>query len=190
MKKLGWRVTVNLPSLEHHDGNFQPFSAFLSVMSASQSSDGSNPGTISEPALWHAALIAAEIDRKKASDCWALGSLAELQLLAPMAGLPDGLSKAVALLEEMKTRVTTRGDDDRFPLESTASQCRRYVNWRTNENGSFPRRADFAAQANRLVDILIPALQKLMLYHVCRSAVRSFLDQMYLGSLFLGYDGP
>jgi len=35
--------------------------------------------------------------------------------------------------------------------------------------------------------IQIPALPKL-LYHVCGSAVRSFLDQMYLRSHFLGYD--
>lgn len=111
-------------------------------------------GSISEPALWQAAAIAAEIDRKKPNEYWAQGSLAELQLLAPAAGLPDGLSKAVALLDEMKTRVTTSCGGDQFPLESTASQFRRYVNWWTNENGFFPDRSDFAAQANRLVDIL------------------------------------
>ena len=74
--------------------------------------------------------------------------------ITPAAGLPNGLSKAAALLEEMKTRVTTSCDGDRFPLESTATQFRRYVNWWTNENGFFPGRADVAAQAKRLVDIL------------------------------------
>jgi hypothetical protein len=111
-------------------------------------------GSISEPGLWQAAAIAAEIDRKKPNEYWAQGSLAELYLLAAAAGLPDGLSQAVALLDEMKTRVTSNGDGDRFPLESTASQFRRYVNWWTNENGFFPGRADFAAQASRLVDVL------------------------------------
>lgn len=112
-------------------------------------------GRISEPGLWQAATIAAEIERKnKPEEAWALGSLAELQLLALAARQAEDLPKAIAMLEEMKTRVANRSDGDRFPLESTARQFRRYVKWWTNQNGFFPGRTDFSLQAKRLAEVL------------------------------------
>jgi len=111
-------------------------------------------GTIREPGFWYAAMTAAEIDRKKPNEYWACGSLAELYLLAPAAGLADGTDKAVELLEEMKTRVRNSGDTDRFPLESTERQFRRYIHWWTNQNGFFPGRADFSLAAKGLVGVL------------------------------------
>lgn len=116
--------------------------------------DAALTGTISNPALWHAAAIAAEIDRSKPQGFWALGSLAELQLLAPAAGLAEDLSKAVSLLEEMKTQVANSNKGDRFPLETTERQLRRYAKWWTNQNGFFPARSDFAVQASRLAEFL------------------------------------
>jgi hypothetical protein len=108
-------------------------------------------GAIPDAAYWHAAAVSAGIDRKRPDEVWALGSLAELYLLAPAAGLPDQIAKSIEVLEEMKRRV---GSGNRFPLESTARQFRRYVQWWTSANGFFPGRTDFSVPARRLCEVL------------------------------------
>jgi len=109
-------------------------------------------GRISDPKFWHAAYTAAEIDRNKADEYWAFGSLAELCLLAPAAGMPDAAAKAVEFLEEMKTR--SRKSGDAYALETTERQFRRYARWWTNQNGFFPGAPDLKAQAENLADIV------------------------------------
>jgi hypothetical protein len=111
-------------------------------------------GGIANPGRWHAAVAAADIDTKNPGTrdvIWAFGSLAELYLLAPLAGqsLPPGsASNAIA---QMKSRLLAQADADAFPLESTARQFRRYADWWTSANGFFPGRADIAAEARTLI---------------------------------------
>jgi hypothetical protein len=54
-------------------------------------------------------------------------------------------------LVAMKDRTRTAGGDS-FPLESTARQLRRYVDWWTSANGFFPGASDLSAQAQALLD--------------------------------------
>ena len=110
-------------------------------------------GRIANPGHWHAAVAAADIDRangKPGDVIWALGSLAELYLLAPLAGQGPSVDAAKDALSQMKTAVAQPGGDP-FPLESTARQFRRYVDWWTSANGFFPGRGDLAAEAGALV---------------------------------------
>jgi hypothetical protein len=51
----------------------------------------------------------------------------------------------------MKVLVEAQPVRDTFPLESTARQLRRYIDWWTNANGFFPGTADLAAAAGALV---------------------------------------
>ena len=111
-------------------------------------------GRIASPHQWHAAVAAAEIDRTSASATpaiWALGSLAEALLLAPLAGERPPADSAAGALAEMKVLVEAQPVRDTFPLESTARQLRRYIDWWTNANGFFPGTADLAAAAGALV---------------------------------------
>lgn len=111
-------------------------------------------GSIANPHQWHAAVAAAEIDRTSASATqaiWALGSLAEARLLAPLAGESPPADSAANALAEMKALVEAQPDSDTFPLESTARQLRRYIDWWTTANGFFPGAADLAAGARALV---------------------------------------
>lgn len=111
-------------------------------------------GTISRPGHWHAAVAAAEIDRKKPGEFWADGSLAELYLLAPTAGQVPHAQAANEALEEMKGRVRDYAAGDRFPLESTEHQLGRYTDWWTTANDFFPGAFDLTAEAGRLIEVL------------------------------------
>jgi hypothetical protein len=111
-------------------------------------------GRIANPGLWYAALTAAEDDKGNKNPkqvIWALGSLAELHLLAPLAGQSSRANEATDVLAEMKTRVGAFEDRDTFPLESTERQFRRYVTWWTTANGFFPGTSDLAKGAERLL---------------------------------------
>jgi len=114
-------------------------------------------GRIANPGLWHAAVAAVDTDReygRPGEVIWALGSLAELYLLAPLAGqsLPPDAAKNT--LAQMKMRVLAQPGGDAFPLESTARQLRRYADWWTSANGFFSGRPDFAAEAKTLLQEL------------------------------------
>ena len=111
-------------------------------------------GTISDPSYWHAAVTAAEIQARDPKEIWAYGSLAELYLLAPLAGQPSSLDRAIGAIAAMKNRVLQHSGDDRFPLESTECQLCRYKDWWTAANGYFPGRADLAADVGRLIAAL------------------------------------
>jgi CHAT domain-containing protein len=114
-------------------------------------------GRIDDPSTWHAALTAARLyQRHKEPEkvIWALGSLAELHLLAPLAGQVAPADAAQKALKDMKTLVKEQGGSDTFPLESTERQFRRYVDWWTTANGFFPGTTDLGAEAGKLVDVL------------------------------------
>jgi hypothetical protein len=111
-------------------------------------------GRIPDAGLWHAAVMAARIDRRggRATDAiWALGSLLELHLLAPLAGLPSQVGEARAAWAEMRAAVAVLERPDPFPIESTRRQLRRYVEWWTTANGFFPGAPDLAAEAAALL---------------------------------------
>jgi hypothetical protein len=114
-------------------------------------------GRIAKPRLWAAALTAAELYEQNEDPkevIWALGSTAELYLLAPLAGESTPADAARDALVEMKKRVGALEDKDTFPLESTERQFRRYVNWWTTANGFFPGRSDLATEAGKLAEEL------------------------------------
>ena len=111
-------------------------------------------GRIANPGLWYAALTAAEDDKGNKNPkqvIWALGSLAELYLLAPLAGQSSRANEAIDVLAEMKTRVGALEDRDTFALESTERQFRSYVTWWTTANGFFPGTSDLAKGAESLL---------------------------------------
>ncbi|MCY1142765.1 CHAT domain-containing protein [Actinoplanes sp. Pm04-4] len=104
-------------------------------------------GGIERPGQWYAAVEAAESDD---DDVYAPGSLAELCLLAPLAGLPPALEQAELRLAEL---VAGAGP---IPVDSTRRQLTRYVRWWTRGHGYFPGYAggDLAAGASRLLERL------------------------------------
>jgi CHAT domain len=114
-------------------------------------------GRIANPGRWYAGVEAANLDRENGTPkdaIWALGSLAELYLLAPLAGQRPPAGSAKEALTEMKARVVTEAGGNRFPIESTERQFRRYVDWWTAANGFFPGTSDLAAEAGSLLQEL------------------------------------
>jgi hypothetical protein len=111
-------------------------------------------GRIPDAGLWHAAVMAARIDLRSPRPMdaiWALGSLLELHLLAPLAGLPSQTGEAQAAWAQMRAAVAALERPDPFPIESTRRQLRRYVQWWTTANGFFPGAPDLAAEAAALL---------------------------------------
>ena len=95
-------------------------------------------GTLDEPFYWR--LFKEQTRKAIAGDeCeyWACGTLAELCLLAPIAGSEKCLDEATRALKLMTKRVP---ENDHFPLESTRRQLRRYTTWWTKPNGFFKDR--------------------------------------------------
>jgi hypothetical protein len=119
--------------------------------------EGALEGRIACPGRWHAAVTAAEIacGGSNAQDAiWACGSLAELWLLAPLAGQIAPADAGRNALQDMKTLVQQQADVDLFPLESTERQLRRYVDWWTTDNGFFPNAIDLSGEAGKLIQEL------------------------------------
>ncbi len=104
---------------------------------------------------WSLAYHAAEVDRQRPGEYWALGSLAELALLAILVDTATEKT-ATEYLEEMKERVTaleTKPEHD--PFMSTAQQLLRYVNWWTPQNGFFSGiDLNMEEAAKKLVDLI------------------------------------
>jgi hypothetical protein len=124
-------------------------------------------GKLNEPDYWYSAVLAAKLDSenpKVENQIWAWGSLAELYLLAPAVGMGDQTEKGLAAIQEMKSRVQSSANGNRFPLESTLRQFRRYMHWWTTEKGFFAGQPDLSAQAARLAEAIeksdLPATQQ------------------------------
>ncbi len=111
-------------------------------------------GRIRNSGLWHAAVTAADIGQRAAKPMdavWALGSLLELSLLAPLAGQSPRLRETEELWVRMKETVRALEAANKFPIESTERQLRRYVSWWTTANGFFLGRADLVTEAANLL---------------------------------------
>jgi len=111
-------------------------------------------GQIDDRGAWFSCVRSAQIARRSPDEYWAHGSLAELYLLAPLAGQPQQLEPAEAVLKEMQQRVAELAPGNPFPLETTARQLRRYTQWWTEGKGFFGSGPDLAAEARRLLAVL------------------------------------
>jgi hypothetical protein len=120
---------------------------------------------------WLAALHAAELeagldpyydDDTCRKVLWALGSIAELCLLAPLTSNPepaasDRAESAIRRLVELETANYKK----HYAINSTWRQFRRYVNWWTVDHGFFSQDAkDMSQEASQLAAILEPHVQK------------------------------
>ncbi len=110
-------------------------------------------GAIERPFYWEEFRDAARAELAKSdSEFWACGTIAELCLLAPLAGEESQLEEGIEVLELMKKRVPP---GVRFPIESTRRQLRRYTTWWTRANGFFSdREEDLREDAGRLLSVL------------------------------------
>jgi hypothetical protein len=106
-------------------------------------------GEIKDPWRWPAAVMAARTEAAKPDEVWAWGSLAELYLLAPLAGQPQQQDRAADALKELTDRAHARGNA--FAIASSLRQFRRYDDWWTRENGFFGAAEDLQAAAKRLI---------------------------------------
>jgi hypothetical protein len=142
-RSRGWYLRGSEHNLSHHWTAVQ----YLSLEAALS-------GSIPDAGLWHAAVTAARIDlrqNKPMAAVWALGSLLELLLLAPLAGQAPQVAAAQEAWAQMKQAVALLQAPDTFPLESTQRQLRRYAAWWTSANGFFPARCDLAQEAAGLL---------------------------------------
>lgn len=103
--------------------------------------DAALTGRISRVADWYANYVAATAQRDD-STCgaetraWALGSIAELQLLATLdPQLSRVAGEAELSLEQLLASI--EASPDQFPINSTFRQLTRYVDWWTKANGFF-----------------------------------------------------
>lgn len=103
---------------------------------------------------WKTAYYAAQVDRCREDEYWALGSLAELALLAPIINANTDAS-AEAYLAEMRERVTALAEPPAYdPFSSTKQQLLRYTDWWRQDVGFFPDAPDLATEAKRLASTL------------------------------------
>lgn len=103
---------------------------------------------------WTVAYRAAEVARHKPDEYWALGSLAELALLAPIADVETDLT-AEEYLEEMKSRVKAQDKKPSHdPFRSTQIQFLRYKNWWRQDLGFFQDAPDLSQKAELLARLL------------------------------------
>lgn len=141
-RSRGWYRRSCLTNLSHHWTGVQ----YLSL-------EAVLTGRIADTGLWHAFRKAADIDSDAPSaDAWPRGSLAELYLLAPLAGVSDRLDDAKAELAELIQRAHDL--EDEFPIESTERQLRRYVEWWTRDEGYFDGQRDLADEAAELLAVI------------------------------------
>jgi hypothetical protein len=116
-------------------------------------------GRVDATARWYATLTAAEAAVENPDEYWALGSLAELWLIASkVVGIDasPALDNALRHLRAMGERAA-RVSKDAFPLDSTRRQLERYVHWWTRENGYFAASADLSDAARSLLTAVGPS---------------------------------
>lgn len=105
------------------------------------------------PSDWTTVLRGAELSRDRSEkEIWALGTLAEVHLLAPFAGRARDLGPARDALALLKARALAAADE--FPIASTRRQLARYVEWWTKANDFFPGDHDVREDADELLERL------------------------------------
>lgn len=114
-------------------------------------------GAIDNPGYWHATKVAAESEIAK-NDFWAFGTLLELFLLAPVAGVAVEREAADQFFDRIRDYPWKEKSRAQF-LDSTSRQLRRYIEWWTKENGFFEeQQEDLSVEAQRLLKALRGAL--------------------------------
>ena len=113
-------------------------------------------GTI-DPQHWLTTCRAAEVDRTRPGEYWALGTLAELAMLASLIDREPDETAEVYLEEMMATVAALPAPPAHDPLASTRAQLRRYVDWWRHEHGFFPGSPELADRAERLAAMLTSA---------------------------------
>jgi hypothetical protein len=113
-------------------------------------------GCFENAADWTTVLRGAELTRERNSrDFWALGTIAELQLLAPLAGRPSNLPAAREALVAMKSLAEKEpGEKEAFAIQTTRRQIGRYIQWWTKANGFFANQPDVTEAAQDLLKSL------------------------------------
>jgi hypothetical protein len=123
----------------------------------------------SNTVYWLAAMFAAERhvdepispgdDQQRERTIWALGSIAELCLLASKLDVPFGprppLEKAREALQRL-VELARQEPHMTYAIDSTWRQLRRYVHWWTHANGYFEGMGDLSAAASELLPIVEP----------------------------------
>jgi hypothetical protein len=122
-RALDWYRQAYRCNLSHHWSGVQQLSLEASL-----------DGHIADTRLWHAAIAAAEFDAAGGNTkdaIWALGSLAEAYLLAPLAGQGPQIPSAHDAIARMKARSRAHSDPDAFPLDGApAAPLHRLVDQR------------------------------------------------------------
>jgi len=118
--------------------------------------------------IWQVTRLSAELEAATEAHLagrngayWPHGTLAEVWLLAPLAGIPADLEAAKAaltrLVEEAAAAHANGDSDAAYAAATTRDQLRRYVDWWTNDNGYFPGATDLSQQAEELLEHLAQA---------------------------------
>jgi hypothetical protein len=112
-------------------------------------------GAISRPDDWFLVTRAAEVvrDRSGKEDYWSCGSLAELALIAPLAGRPRDLERAKAAASLLVERARRAREES--AIASTRRQVDRYVGWWVKDHGFFPGARDLADDARTVLQVLV-----------------------------------
>jgi CHAT domain-containing protein len=121
-------------------------------------------GKLANVPHWYACYVAAQGQRdqpgiREEDRIWALGSIAELALLAVLdQGLASHSGEAAAALKDLCARVKALPAGtfpDLSPILSTRRQLMRYVDWWKKANGFFEARpTDLVEEARKLVQVL------------------------------------
>jgi hypothetical protein len=120
-------------------------------------------GEISNIADWYACYASATAQRDQPDSTeedriWALGSIAELGLLASLLSIRGAIAEdAIVTLKLFCERVggCPKIFPDRFPVHSTRRQMLRYVDWWTKTNGFFGKcQRDLVDEARQLAELL------------------------------------
>jgi hypothetical protein len=120
-------------------------------------------GRVTNIGAWYACCVAAAAQRDNAETpekerIWALGSIAELGLLASLTPEVSFSSEdAAAALTDLRARVEASPSmfTELSPVVSTRRQLMRYVDWWTKDKGFFEASdSDLAEEAEKLAKLL------------------------------------
>ena len=93
-------------------------------------------------------------DKSYPEDPYALSTVAELSLIAPLAGLDSRLSEGKEILQRLR-RLCQESYSERPQIDKSQRQLARYIHWWTKPNGFFSDRdEDLSSAARELLQII------------------------------------
>ncbi|MEJ2004645.1 MAG: hypothetical protein P8X57_06720, partial [Cyclobacteriaceae bacterium] len=111
-------------------------------------------GEPEKPVYWDIIELVASEAAEDPDDYWALGTLAELYLLAPIAKGKEMTDKAKNAIQQFLSRLEKHQGKE-FAKSSLLRQLRKYEEWWTQENGYFPGCSqDLSAAAKDLIQFI------------------------------------